>query len=88
MVNRSYALHELGRTTEVRENLLGVVARFPGNATIRYNLACYACQRGDLKATRAWRTQAFALNFSAAFKQGALADPDLAPLWTEEQLNR
>ena len=31
---------------KVRDNLLPVVERFPDNATMRYNLACYECQLG------------------------------------------
>jgi len=36
---RSFALHELNRTAEARDNLLRLVDHFPGSATIRYNLA-------------------------------------------------
>jgi predicted Zn-dependent protease len=47
-VHRSYTLHELKRTLEARDNLLRVVDKFPTNATMRYNLACYECQLGNL----------------------------------------
>ena len=39
-VHRSYALHELNRTAEARDNLLRVVDKFPTSATMRYILAC------------------------------------------------
>lgn len=43
-VNRSYVLHEMKRTAEARDNLLPVVEKFPDDAIMRYNLACYECQ--------------------------------------------
>ena len=84
-VNRAFALHELHRTAEAQKQLLDVIDRFPTIATMRYNLACYACQLGDLKAAQDWLAQAFAIDDSDALKQEALDDPDLDPLWTEEQ---
>lgn len=48
-IHRSYALHELKRTAEARDNLLRVVDKFPASATMRYNLACYECQLGRLE---------------------------------------
>jgi len=42
-VQRSCSLHKLARTEEARELLLNVLGRFPLNAAIRYNLACYEC---------------------------------------------
>ena len=52
--------------------------RHPEEATIQFNLGCYACQRGDLKVARERVTRAIALD--AAFQQAASTDPDLAPL--------
>src|SRR5947208_11295503 len=43
-VRKSYSLHELKRTHEARDNLLAVLAKFPANETMLYNLACYECQ--------------------------------------------
>jgi len=86
--SQSYALHALRRTAEAQKQLLGVVGQFTATATMRYNLACYANQLGDLPAAREWLAQAFAIDGSATLKQGALADPDLTPLWIEEQRKR
>jgi tetratricopeptide (TPR) repeat protein len=80
-LHRSYALHELKRTEEARENLLRVVDKFPLCDTIRYNLACYECQLGRLEQARAWLDKAFALGNVKTLKSVALEDPDLAPLW-------
>jgi Flp pilus assembly protein TadD len=79
-IHRSYSLHELRRTLEARENLLRVVERFPANTTMRYNLACYECQLGQLPQAREWLRQAFGLGNLLDMKTMALADPDLAPL--------
>jgi tetratricopeptide (TPR) repeat protein len=82
-VNRSYALHELKRTAEARDNLLRVVDKFPISATMRYNLACYECQLGRLEQAKEWLEKAFKLGDARAMKLAALDDPDLEPLWRE-----
>ena len=82
-VHRSYALHELKRTAEARDNLLRVVEKFPISATMRYNLACYECQLGNLDRAKQWLEKAFALGDAKGMKLAALDDPDLQPLWKE-----
>jgi predicted Zn-dependent protease len=82
-VDRSYALHELKRTQEARDNLLHAVDRFPLSATMRYNLACYECQLGNLAQARRWLEKAFRLGDRDQMKTAALADPDLQPMWPE-----
>ena len=81
--HRSYALHELKRTAEARDNLLGVVGKFPNSATMRYNLACYECQLGRLEQARKWLEQAFALGDPMKMTLAALEDRDLEPLWKD-----
>jgi tetratricopeptide (TPR) repeat protein len=80
-VHRSYALHELKRTTEARDNLLRVVDTFPISATIHYNLACYECQLGRLEQAKTWLEKAFKLGDAKKMKLAAIDDPDLEPLW-------
>jgi Flp pilus assembly protein TadD len=77
----AYALHEQKRTQEAWNVLLPVADKFPDDATIRYNLACYACQLGRLDQARAWLEKAFALGNARKMKLMALEDPDLRPLW-------
>ncbi|MGO9201791.1 MAG: tetratricopeptide repeat protein [Limisphaerales bacterium] len=48
-VNRSFCLHEMKRTAEARDNLLGVVDKFPDDAIMRYNLARYECRLGRME---------------------------------------
>jgi len=61
--------------------LLGVVNRFPGEAIMRYNLACYAAQMGLLEESCGWLVQAFELEESTQLKLAAIYDSDLQPLW-------
>ena len=82
-IHCAYALHELKRTKEAWNVLLPVVDKFPDEYLIRYNLACYAAQLGDLRAARAWLEKAFELNNSTELKQMAKDDPDLQPLWSD-----
>ena len=84
-IHRSYALHELKRTSEARDLLQPALKRFPKNETIPYNLACYECQLGDLDAARDWLRRAMKLRKPAELKAQALDDPDLKPLWAEIQ---
>jgi len=82
-VHRSYALHELKRTQQARDNLLRVVDKFPSSATIRYNLACYECQLDNLSRAKFWLESAFRMGNRSQMKLAALEDPDLKPLWQE-----
>lgn len=50
----------------------------PVNATIHFNLACYACQLGNLLVAQARLTRALSLD--AGFRKAAETDPDLEPL--------
>jgi predicted Zn-dependent protease len=79
-VSRSFALHELKRTAEARENLLSVLPRFPTDALMRYNLACYECQIGNHDAACKRLREAFALPDGEEFRATAMADTDLLPL--------
>ena len=82
-VHRSYALHELKRTQEARDNLSRVVDKFPSSATIRYNLACYECQLGNLAQAKLWLELALRMGNRNHMKLAALEDLDLKPLWPE-----
>ncbi|MCW5557382.1 MAG: tetratricopeptide repeat protein [Verrucomicrobiae bacterium] len=79
-IHRSFTLHELQRTFEAWTVLLPVAPRFPQESIIPYNLACYACQLGDLKVARDWLDRAARMRPKDEIKAMALKDPDLAPL--------
>src|SRR5579862_676609 len=78
--NLSYALHELKRTAEARDNLLRVVETFSDNAAMRYNLACYESQLGRTEEAKRWLVEAFKLGDKRRMTQMALTDSDLEPL--------
>ena len=80
-IHRSFALHELKRTGEARDLLLPAVAKFPKDATIPYNLACYETQLGNITQGKEWLEKAFALDLTKELKLNFLSDPDLEPLW-------
>ncbi|MFX3681372.1 MAG: tetratricopeptide repeat protein [bacterium] len=51
------------------------------SATLHYNLACYACQLGDMKEAK--RRLSMACKMHPDFKASALDDPDLQPMWDD-----
>lgn len=65
------------------EILLPKAEKFPDEATIPYNLACYTCQLGRLDEARKWLKRAFTIGNITQLKLMALADQDLKPLWKE-----
>lgn len=68
---------------EAAEQILREAERHhPNEATIQFNLGCYACQRGDLKLARRRVNQAIALD--SKFAALAATDPDLGPLRIHE----
>src|SRR5271165_2321611 len=74
---KSFCLHELKRTSEARNNLLAIVDKFPRNALLRYELACYECRLGKLREARDWLERAFELGDPQTLKFMVLEDPDL-----------
>ena len=82
-INQSYSLHELGMTAKALDRLLPVAEKFPSNAFVHYNLACYACQLGNLQDARSWLEAAIRIKGRKRIRQMALSDPDLKPLWGE-----
>jgi len=82
-IHLAYALHELKRTKEAWDVLLPVASRFPDEYIVRYNLACYACQLGNLPTSRKWLERAVAIAGSDLIRKMALQDADLEPLWPE-----
>ena len=65
------------------EVLLPAAAKFPTEPIICFNLACYACQLGNLAEARRWLKRARKIGEPDRIKLMALADEDLKPLWPE-----
>ncbi len=74
--------------TSARKILLDALEVFPEDAGVLYNLACYSCQLGELKAAWIWLAKAFSLSDPDALKNKALNDADLEPLWVEIEKHR
>ena len=53
--------------------------KFPKEATIKYNLACYFCQTGAIRTAKNYLKKAFELD--ANYRMNALEDEDLKLLW-------
>jgi predicted Zn-dependent protease len=82
-IHLAYSLHELKRTNEAWNVLIPVADKFPEESTISYNLACYACQLGNLRDGMKWLEKAIDLAGKKEIRTMALDDPDLEPLWTQ-----
>lgn len=86
-IQRSFALHETRCTREAWDKLLPAATLFPGISTIPYNLACYACQLGDLDGGRRWLRRSLLIIKGKTERRiwvsAAQRDPDLKPLWDE-----
>jgi tetratricopeptide (TPR) repeat protein len=79
-IHCAYALHEMKRTKEAWDTLFAVNDRFGNAPTVAYNLACYACQLGNLDTALEWLRKAFEIG-GKDYKLMALDDRDLEPLW-------
>jgi len=65
--------------------LLPAAQKFPDEGLIRYNLACYTAQLGDLDAAWRWFEEAVHRDpnpkGTQSYKAMAMKDDDLKPLW-------
>ena len=76
----AYSLHELKRTQEAYDALRPAVEQWPDKHLIHYNLACYACQLGNLDEALDWLKKSIALAGKEDIRKQALSDPDLKTL--------
>jgi Flp pilus assembly protein TadD len=84
-LHRAYAMRRVpdGGLQQAWDALHPAFERFPKETLIPYNLACYACQLGQLEDARHWFTAALRTGRKAALRDLALKDDDLRPLWDE-----
>ncbi len=80
VIHAAYALCQLKRTQAAHDLLSGVVEEFPKDQAIRYDLACYCCQLGELKEAIDHLERAIDLAGND-IRHRALDDPALEPLW-------
>jgi predicted Zn-dependent protease len=62
-----------------KEILLTAEPKFPKEAVIKYNLACYFCQTGDIQNAKNYLKEAFEIDLN--WRVAALEDEDLKLLW-------
>ncbi len=77
-IHAAFCLHELGRTDEARDVLLGGPVALHAEPTYHYNLACYECVLGQLDLAR--RHLEKSIQLDKKYRDFAKGDPDLAPL--------
>ena len=78
-IRHANALFFMGRAAQAREFVLPLIGKFPDNAILQYNLACYECQLGSFDSSKSWLTKSISLN--KRLRDYARLDPDLAPFW-------
>jgi tetratricopeptide (TPR) repeat protein len=62
-----------------KEILLKAVSKFPKEAIIYFNLACYDCQLGRIESAKDYLKRAFEIDSN--WRNAALDDEDLEPIW-------
>ncbi|MGA7903330.1 MAG: hypothetical protein WCC08_03490 [Terrimicrobiaceae bacterium] len=78
-VNLAYSVRRSESLSEAERILLKASSFHPNNALIVYNLACYACVAGHVEEAKNRLQLAFDL--APSFRDLALEDLDLLPLW-------
>ena len=79
-IDHANALFFWGRTEEAYQSGKIAMKKFPKNAVLPYNMACYACRLGDLDECWGFLEKACKLGNKEEIKNWARRDPDLAIL--------
>ena len=84
-LHRAYAVRRVpeGGLEKAAALLKPAAEKFPKEPTIAYNLACYACQLGNLDEARTWLQEAVKRGSAKKIRTMGLSDSDLEPLWPE-----
>ena len=78
-ISLAYATRRADSIQSAKEILLKAEPKFPKEAAIKYNLACYFCQTGDFQNAKHYLKKTFKIDLS--WRMAALEDEDLKPLW-------
>ena len=78
-VSLAYATRRADSIQGAKQILLNAESRFPKEAIIKYNLACYCCQLEEIEKAKDHLKKAFEID--ATWRLQALGDEDLKPLW-------
>jgi tetratricopeptide (TPR) repeat protein len=79
IISYAYATRRVESIEAAKRILLDAEPKFPKEAVIKYNLACYFCQEGDLKTSKEYLKRAFEIDPN--WRLQALEDEDLKELW-------
>jgi len=80
-ISAAYATRRAESIQAAKSILLEAVKSHPEEPMIRYNLACYECQLGNLSDAKEHLMHVTKLGVK--FRAMALDEPDLEPLWAE-----
>jgi len=78
-ISLAYATRRANSIQAAKEVLLNAEPKFPKEPAIKYNLACYFCQTGNIQNARNYLKKAFELDPHC--RMAALEDEDFKPLW-------
>jgi tetratricopeptide (TPR) repeat protein len=78
-ISLAYATRRAYSTEIAMEILRSAEAKFPKEAAVPYNLACYFCQLEDIETAKRYLKKAFEIDSN--WRRAALEDQDLKPLW-------
>jgi tetratricopeptide (TPR) repeat protein len=82
-ISLAYATRRTYSIDVAMEILLDAEAKFPREAAIPYNLACYYCQLGEMEKAKRYLKEAFEIDLN--WRKAALDDEDLKPFWDSLQ---
>jgi len=78
-ISLAYATRRADSIEAAKEVLLNAEPKFPKEAAIKYNLACYFCQTGNIQSAKNYLKEAFEIDLN--LRMAALEDEDLKRLW-------
>jgi len=78
-ISLAYATRRANSIQSAKEVLLNAEPKFPKEPEIKYNLACYFCQTGEIQNAKNYLKKA--LEIDSNWRMAALEDEDLKPLW-------
>jgi Tfp pilus assembly protein PilF len=79
MISLAYATRRANSIQAAKDVLLNAEPKFPKEPVIKYNLACYFCQTGDIRKAKNYLKKAFEIDLN--WRVAALDDADLQPIW-------
>ena len=63
-ISLAYATRRADSIQAAKEILLNAEPKFPKEAAMKYNLACYFCQTGDIQNAKNYLKEAFVIDFN------------------------